>query len=144
MYLDNFNTVANGYPSSHFDPSLECNGVNASSTHIATVTDGMNYGPAVQFPVVDIITFWPNRLTAGMENYTSYWDGDVRVEIVCMRSTTVADGSTKPPSVSELLNDKNAVFPKNQTTPESSGAESVTNEIQRWMSAVVMALVFSL
>jgi hypothetical protein len=69
-------------------------------------------------------------MTAGMANYTSYWNGDVRVEIVCMRPTTVTDGSTKPPSISELLNDKNAAFPKNQTKPQPSGANSVTHGYQ--------------
>jgi hypothetical protein len=141
--LTYFNTRASGYPNSQFDPSLKCNGVNASSTHMQTVTEGMNYGPAVQFPIVDIITFWPNRLD-GLENYRSFWSADVHVEVVCMRPTTVADGSTKPPSPQELLNDESANFPRNQTETKSSGAKSVTHGALGLMSACIMGVMLLL
>jgi hypothetical protein len=141
--LTYFNTRSSGYHNSQFDPSLKCNGANASSTHMQTVTEGMKCGPAVQFPIVNIITLWPSRLD-GLENYRSFWSADVHVEVLCMRPTTVADGSTQPPSPQELLNDESAEFLRNQTEPKSSGGKSVTHGALALMSACIIGVMLLL
>jgi hypothetical protein len=132
-----FDGGENGYSNSRFDPSLECNSVNASSTHILTVTDRMSYDPAVRFPVIDIITFWPNR-SSGLQTYSTSWMKDVQVELVCMRPTSVAEGSTIPPTEWDLLNNKSINF------PEPSSASSVTYGMLGWISAAVTGVILML
>jgi hypothetical protein len=134
MKLDYFNGMEAGYPNSRFDPSLECNGVNVSSTHILTVTDRISYDLAVRFPVVDVITFFPNR-SSGSQDYLDNWKDDVRVEMVCMRPSEIVDGSRTPPTGSEILSNTSIKF------PGTSRANTVTYGVLGWMSAVVMGIM---
>jgi hypothetical protein len=137
MNLTYFSGIQNGYSNSRFDPSLECNSVNASSTHILTVTDRIDYDPAVRFPVIDVITFFPNR-SSGSQNYMDSWKDDVRVEMVCMRPSDVVEGSRIPPTASEILSNKSIQF------PGTSLASTVTCGVLGWVSAVVMGIMIIL
>jgi hypothetical protein len=84
------------------DTSLECNGVNVTNTHALDRTIQTSYyDPNIRFPIIDIITFWPNRSDTSV--YVSTWAQDVHVEVACLRPDQVAQGSVVPPSGDELL-----------------------------------------
>jgi len=118
------------------NPSLECDGVNVSSTHAFVPGNGMSYDAAVRFPLVDIINFWPNR-TSG-----SYlepgWAEDVHVEVVCLRPDQVAEGSRVPPTGREILDAENARF------PTASSAVTLKYGVFGWMSAAVTSIMLVL
>ncbi|KAF2826960.1 hypothetical protein CC86DRAFT_455552 [Ophiobolus disseminans] len=117
----------------HLDPSLECDGVNLSKTHAFTAGQGMSYDAAVRFPLIDIITFWPNR-TSRTTYYTGWYD-DVHVELVCLRPEQIAQGSRTPPSGKDLLNAEGVKF------PVGSGAAAVSIGALTWLSAAVVSIM---
>jgi hypothetical protein len=133
-----FNGVKENNPNSRFDPSLECNGINASSTHSLSVAGAMSYDNAVRFPVLDVIYFWPNRSSL-KETWTNTQETDVRVEVVCMRpDEKIEPGSRIPPSGKDLIGDEKAKF------PTASGATALTYGILGWVSAAVMGVMLLL
>jgi hypothetical protein len=84
------------------DASLECNGVNVPTTHALDRTIQTSYyDPTIRFPVIDIITFWPNRCDTLV--YVSTRAQDVHVEVACLRPDQVAQGSVVPPPGEALL-----------------------------------------
>jgi hypothetical protein len=86
------------------DTSLECNGVNVTNTHALDRTIQTSYyDPTIRFPIIDIITFWPNRSDTSV--YVSTWAQDVHVEVACLRPDQVAQGSAVPPPGKALLED---------------------------------------
>lgn len=139
MNLTYLSGVSDGYLNSQFDPSLECNGVNVSSTHSVTVAERMAYDPAVRFPVIDVITFWPNRsLPNGLQSYDTRWPEDVLVEVVCMRpDEEIAKGSETPPEAFEILGRHDISFP----TGSSANALRLGHGALGKMSAIVMGVV---
>jgi hypothetical protein len=139
MNLTYLSGVSDGYLNSQFDPSLECNGVNVSSTHSVTVAERMAYDAAVRFPVIDVITFWPNRsLPNGLQSYDTRWPTDVLVEVVCMRpDTDIAEGSETPPSATEILARDNVTFP----TASGASKFGLGHGVLGMMSAIVMGVM---
>jgi hypothetical protein len=127
-----------------FDPSVECDGLNASSTHGLHATPkfsntGLSYNEAIRFPLLDIITFWPNRPMSPYK-FTGSRD-DVRVEVVCMRPDQVAQGSKVPPSGEELL--KKGTRFNNVTGEDALSAANVVplgHGMLVWMSTVAMGM----
>jgi hypothetical protein len=118
------------------DPSLECNGVNVSSTHLLTLNSGMDYSVAVRFPLVDIITFWPNR--TNMQVYNTAWVQDVHVEIVCMRPDQIVQGSVVPPMGEELLSGSGKEF------LPTGGTHSMNYAMLGWISVCAMGIMLFL
>lgn len=133
-YLDG---LTEGYRNSQFDSSLGCNKVNVSSTHILPVAERMDYDAAVRFPVIDVITFWPNR-SNGMQAYDTRWPDNVHVEVVCMRpDANITEGSATPPRGSDMLARSNVAF------SVSSGASALDLGYGLFgiISAVVMGIM---
>jgi hypothetical protein len=123
---------------SDFSPDTECNGVNASSTHTLTVSQRMAYDDAVRFPVIDVISFWPNR-SSGFQSYNTAWVSDVRVEVLCMRpDEMIAEGSSVPPSGQDLLKVEGARF------PTANGAITLERGTLGWLGAVVVGVMLML
>lgn len=138
-YLDNISERGQSYPNSEFDPSLECKGINMSSTHSVPMQAWMkDYENAVRMPVIDIITFWPN-LTAGLGRHFSGYEDHVHVELVCMRpDANIAEGSEIPPSGIEMLNDDVATF----AYRSESGVSALAPGVLGCMSAAIMIIIF--
>lgn len=114
-----FDGVTANNSNADFPPDLECNGINASSTHAVLVAETMAYEDAVRFPVIDVISFFPNR-SSGLGTYVSGWFDDVQIEIVCMKAdANIVEGSTIPPSGKELLDRPGMKF------PTANGAETL-------------------
>jgi hypothetical protein len=125
-------------PNSNFSADTECNGVNASSTHTLTVSQRMAYEDAVRFPVVDVITFWPNR-SSGFQTYDTTWIQDVRLEVLCMRpDEMIVEGSSVPPSGQDLLKAEGAKF------PTANGAVALNQGLLGWVGAAVMGVMLLL
>jgi hypothetical protein len=138
MNMTYFDGIEENNSNSRFNSSLECNGINASSTHTLDVAYRMSYENAVRFPVIDVIYFWPNRT-----NVTDGWEQtrqqDVRVEVVCMRpDAKIEDGSRTPPTGRELLGAEQAKFPK------ENDATTLRYGVLGWMSAAVMGVMLLL
>jgi hypothetical protein len=138
MNLTYFDGVEENNPNSRFNSSLECNGVNASSTHTLNVAHHMLYENAVRFPVIDVIYFWPNR-SGVRDGFETTGERDVRVEVVCMRpDAKIEDGSRTPPTGRELLSSEQASFPK------ENDATTLRYGVLGWMSAAVMGVMLLL
>ncbi|KAH4033734.1 hypothetical protein HBI81_154480 [Parastagonospora nodorum] len=126
-----------GIPNSRFSPDTECSSVNASSTHILTGTDrSLYYDQAVRMPLIDVVTFWPNRSSGPRPGYSS---DDVRFEVFCLRpDDDIEDGSAVPMGAADLLREKDAKF------PIGSGAVSLKQGVLGWMGVAVMGIMLVL
>lgn len=130
-----FNNETAGNLNANFPADLECNGINVSATHSVPVSDRMAYEDAVRFPVVDIISFFPNR-SSGLALYMNGWENDVQIEIVCMKADgEIREGSEVPPTGAELLEREGAKF------PTASGAYALRMGIFGWMSIVAVGVM---
>jgi hypothetical protein len=130
-----FDGITANNSNANFAPDLECNGINASSTHSLTVSERMAYDDAVRFPVIDVISFFPNR-SSGLGSYVSGWFDDVQIEIVCMKADgEIVEGSAVPPSGKELLDRPGMRF------PTANGAGTLGVGILWWISALVVGLM---
>jgi hypothetical protein len=116
----------------HMDPSLQCDAMNASTTHATPLNGGMSYDAAVRFPLIDIMTVWPNLTSRTY--YQPGWISDVHVEISCLKPSDVAMGSRSPPSGRDLLDAQDAKFPKSGTGGLRRGGIG-------WMVGVVLGVV---
>ncbi|KAK7192810.1 hypothetical protein DPSP01_011231 [Paraphaeosphaeria sporulosa] len=89
-----------------------------NSIHGGSGTGG-SYNHAVRFPQPYFLTFWPNRThdprSAGMES--DY----VRVELLCLRTDDIEEGSPVPPSAQELLDAQGVEYAGNASN-RSSGS----------------------
>jgi hypothetical protein len=86
------------------DTSLDCNGVNVTNTHaLDRTTQTSYYDPTIRFPIIDLITFWPNCSDTSV--YVSTWAQDVHVKVACLRPDQVAQGSAVPSPGEALLED---------------------------------------
>jgi hypothetical protein len=82
-------------------------------------------------PVIDVISFWPNR----SESTSSWGPDDDRVELVCMKADQeIVQASTVPPSAQELLKKEDARF------PTGSGAAKLGYGMLGWISAIVVGV----
>ncbi|EAT81679.2 hypothetical protein SNOG_11180 [Parastagonospora nodorum SN15] len=126
-----------GIPNSRFSPDTECSSVNASSTHILTGTDrSLYYDQAVRMPLIDVVTFWPNRSSGPRPGYSS---DDVRFEVFCLRpDDDIEDGSAVPMGAADLLREKDAKF------PIGSGAVALKQGVLGWMGVAVMGIMLVL
>jgi hypothetical protein len=136
-----------GFFHHNFGPNIQCDGINASSTHGLEASFGMSYGEAIRFPLVDIITIWPNRALSTSPTLATE-DGDTRVEIVCLRPDEVAQGSDIPASGEELLNKEGTKFLNVTNEDASSGnttssAHSISSDrsMLAWLSVSITGIL---
>lgn len=131
-------SLANGPRSNmtgQLDPSLECDGLNASNTHSLLLSGDVSYDHAVRFPLIDIIAFWPNR-TSRTSYYTG-WSEDVHVEVVCLRPDSVSRESRLPPSGENLINAEGAKFP-------TSEAAKLSYSSLGWLGTAVIGIMLAM
>jgi hypothetical protein len=119
------------------NPSLECDGLNVSTTHGIARIGNTDYDHAVRFPLIDIITFWPNRTSKSKVAWASDWWEDVHVEVVCLRPDTIAKDSRVPPSAGELMTAEGARFP-------TSGAVAWTRGSLGWLSMAILGFMLEM
>jgi hypothetical protein len=127
------------------DPSIKCDGLNMSSTHGLETSFGMPYGEAIRFPLVDIITIWPNHALSTVPTMATE-DGDTRVEIVCLRPDEVAQGSDVPASGEELLNKEGVKFLNVTNEDAQSPAHSISLDLRMlaWLSVSITGMLLVL
>jgi hypothetical protein len=127
------------------DPSIKCDGINMSSTHGLETSFGMPYGEAIRFPLVDIITIWPNHALSTVPTMATE-DGDTRVEIVCLRPDEVAQGSDVPASGEELLNKEGVKFLNVTNEDAQSPAHSISLDLRMlaWLSVSITGMLLVL
>jgi hypothetical protein len=119
------------------NPNRECGDTQTASVDGIDSYLGLTYGEAMRFPVLDIITFWPNRSNE-KQSWSGNWAEDVHVEVLCLRPDQIAPGSRVPPSGEELLNKQGAVF-----TLASEGGGKPGSAVWMWVSVTVVgALIF--
>lgn len=135
-YLDSVES-GRGIPNSRFSPNSECSSVNTSSMHILRGTDrSLYYDQAVRMPLIDVVTFWPNRSSGPQPGYSS---DDVRFEVFCLRpDDDFEDGSAVPANAADLLRKEDAKFPL------GSGAVVLKQGVLGWMAVVVMGIMLVL
>jgi hypothetical protein len=142
------------YPTNYttrFDPSTNCDGLNVSSNHAWVPVPGsasvkaVSYDASIRFPLVDAITFWPNR-SNGFQSYSTIWINDVQVRLVCLRPDQVVQGSEVPPSGEELLNRQSARFRNITGEDVLSAADKVImrHGALAWVSTVVLGMILIL
>jgi hypothetical protein len=143
--LSHYDVRGVGNTTRRFDPSIKCDGVNASSSHFWEGSSLMYYDTAVRFPLVDIMTFWPIR-AIGLTSMSTSWIKDVRVAVVCMRPDNVAQGSQVPPSGEELLNKVGTKFQNITGVDALSAADMVTprHGVWVWASAMAIGIILAL
>lgn len=136
-YALNATTLANEGCSNN---SVATNG----SIHGGAGTGG-SYNETVRFPQPYFLTFWPNRThdpgSAGLES--DY----VRVELLCLRTDNIEEGSPVPPSAQELLDREGVKYTGNASNKSSesgggdpaAGGATAIKTIAPYLSAVVMA-----
>jgi hypothetical protein len=93
--LSNYNSLAPSNTTTRFVPTTSCNGLNTSSNHAVDVSINISYSTAIRFPLVDIITFWPNR-SSGFQSYRPSWLEDVQARAFCMTPNRLEQGSVVP------------------------------------------------
>lgn len=112
-------------------PSLDCDGVTASTTHRITLGPRTEYDRAVRFPMVDIVTFWPNRSEKG--EYNAEWMNNVAAEVLCLKPDNIAEGSRIPPDGKAMLDADDV----GNTFPTGAGVV-MRGGVLGWVSAVVV------
>jgi hypothetical protein len=129
------------------DTNTKCDGINTSSTHGLEASFGMSYGEAIRFPLVDIITFWPNHAMSTTPTSATE-DGDTRVEVVCLRPDEVAQGSDVPASGEELLNKEGTKFlnvtnggASSENAPSAAHSISSKSRMLAWLSVSVTGIL---
>jgi hypothetical protein len=106
---------------------------------------GLPLDVAIRFPLVDIITFWPNH-TMSSSSYVGTESGDARVEVACLRADQVALNSEYPASGEEILNREGNRF-LNVTDEDTSSAVNVMpgkTKLLRWLSASAVGIALVL
>lgn len=128
------------FKNSVFDAKLECDGLYPHRTRSVAEFSLKEYDIAVRFPVVEVLTFWPNR--SDPSAYTASWRDDVHVEVLCLRPDQIKDGSVVPPSGEELLMRPSAGFSNSGEKVELSKLRSLGMPML-W-SSVFMAVLLAL
>jgi hypothetical protein len=96
----------------------------------------MTYADALRMPVIDVISFWPNRST-GLSSSVPSWINDTRVEVFCLRPDgPISEDSITRPSGSYLSKAKDAKF--------SSEAITMDSGMLGWLSAAVIDMMLVL
>ncbi|KAJ4350159.1 uncharacterized protein N0V89_008780 [Didymosphaeria variabile] len=91
-----------------------------SSMHGGSGT-GTGYNQTVRFPQPYFLMFWPNRTdTTGPTGASS---DDVRVELLCLRTDEIEEGSPVPGSAKEILDEEGVKYAGN-----ASGTETGTED----------------
>jgi hypothetical protein len=133
------------YTTTRFVPTTNCDGLNTSSNHAVDVSISMSYSTAIQFPLVDIITFWPNR-SSGFQSYNTGWLGDVQAPAFCMTPDRLEQGSVVSVSGELLLKAPDAKFRNITGTDALSATNSVASKhgVLLWVSAMVKGMMLVL
>ncbi|KAF2445220.1 hypothetical protein P171DRAFT_431956, partial [Karstenula rhodostoma CBS 690.94] len=111
-----------------------------SSIHGGSGT-GASYNQTVRFPQPYFLTFWPNRThdpaSAGLES--DY----VHVELLCLRTDDIEEGSPVPPSAKEILNGPDVKYMGNASGgadgPGSTGGAAAMRTMAPYMGAAAIA-----
>jgi hypothetical protein len=143
--LSNYNSLAPSNITTRFVSTTSCGGLNTSSNHAVDVSLAMRYDAAIRFPLVDIITFWPNR-SSGLQSYNTGWPEDVQVRAFCMTPDQIEQGSDVQSSGEVLLKAPDAKF-RNITGPDAlSAADTVASKhaVLLLVSAMVTGMMLVL
>jgi hypothetical protein len=92
------------------DQSSGCGGLNTTSNHGFATPRPLSYDESIQFPLVNVITFFPDYYMRRPLNFFPNRESDIHVELVCLRPDQIAPGSRTPVSGEELLSREDANF----------------------------------
>lgn len=105
------------------DQSSGCGGLNTTSNHGFAAPRALSYDESIQFPLVNVMTFFPDYFMRRSLGLAPNQETDIHVEVVCLRPNQIAQGSRSPVSAEELLSREDANF-----TDVADGGNSTEDE----------------